>query len=157
ALIVLAAASLAVVAWDLATGGIYFTVFGVVVSSWEMVKPIRYGAACAAVAIWLQDRVSATPSWDLLPRWAGTRARAAAIAAIVIASWFGIRAAGGADAFGYISQARLWAERRLVAPDPLAPLAQHLGRAVAPLGYTLASTPDAIVPIYSPGLPLLMA
>ena len=113
ALIGVAVVNLAVVAWDVASGGIYFTVFGRVVSSWEVMKPIRYAAACAAVAIWLQDRTGATTSWDLICRWAGRAARAIVIVSIVMAGWFGIRAAGGADAFGYISQAELWVERQL--------------------------------------------
>src|SRR5712691_11378048 len=83
---------------------------------------------------------------------------------IRVSSWeaykpfrFGIFAAGGADAYGYVSQASLWAQGRLVTPDPLAEIEPVLGPAAAPLGYRLARTEGAIVPIYPPGLPLAMA
>jgi Dolichyl-phosphate-mannose-protein mannosyltransferase len=157
ALVIVAAANLAVVAWDLAQGGIYFRIFGFVFSSWEVGKPLRYAGVCVAVAIWLRDRGAATTSWDQIQRFSARTACALAVASIVTASVFGVRAAGGADAFGYVSEAQLWAERRLVAPDPLAPLANEIGGAVAPLGYAIAATRDALVPIYPPGLPLFMA
>ena len=64
ALWICAAANLAVVAWDLATGGIHFQFFGVVLSSWEIAKPLRYAAISATVAIWLRDRGAATTSWE---------------------------------------------------------------------------------------------
>ena len=156
-LVFFAAANLAVVAWDLVTGGIYFRVFGIVFSSWEVAKPLRYAAVCATVAIWLRDRGAATTSWDQLPRFATQTACALAGASILTASLLGIRAAAGADSFGYVSQASLWAERRLIAPDPLAPLGNEIGAAVAPLGYTLAATRDTLVPTYPPGLPMVMA
>jgi len=156
-LVICAAANLAVVAWDLATGGIYFRIFGIVFSSWEVAKPLRYAAVCATVAIWLRDRGAATTSWDQLPTFSARAASALAVASTITACLFGIRAAGGADAFGYISQAQLWTEGRLIAPDPLAPLANEIGAAVVPLGYALGATRDTLVPTYPAGLPLLMA
>src|SRR4029079_19639297 len=57
----------------------------------------------------------------------------------------------------YISQSQLWAEGRLIAADPLAPLAKDLGVAVAPLGYPLSLTGEGLVSTYPPGLPLVMA
>jgi len=157
ALLICAAANLAVAGWDLATGGIYIKVFGVVFSSWETSKPIRYAAVCAAVALWLRDRGAAATSWDLVPRFSAQAARALAFTSIVIAGFLGIRAAGGADAFGYESQAQLWTDGRLIAADPLAPLAADVGVAVAPLGYTLSKAGDGLVPTYPPGLPLVMS
>lgn len=159
-----AAANLAVVVWDLATGGIYFDIHGFVFSSWEIAKPVRYAAVCTAVALWLHDRGAATTSWDLIPRFSAHAACALACASIITAGLFGIRAAGGADAFGYVSQAQLWTDGRLIAPDPLAPLARDIGGAVAPLGYAMARAGDAsmtmrhaLVPTYPPGLPLTMS
>src|SRR5437899_3966965 len=156
-LMICAAGNLAVVAWDLATGGIYFRAFGIVFSSWEIAKPLRYAGVCAAVAIWLRDRGAATTSWDQIQRFSARTACALAVASIITAYLFGIRAAGGADAFGYVSEAQLWAEGRLIAPDPLAPLANEIGAAVTPLGYAIAATRDALVPTYPAGLPLFMA
>jgi Dolichyl-phosphate-mannose-protein mannosyltransferase len=156
-LVICAVANLAVVAWDLATGGIYFRIFGIVFSSWEIAKPVRYAGVCAAVAIWLRDRGAATTSWDQIQRFSARTACALAVASIITACLFGIRAAGGADAFGYVSQAQLWAEGRLIAADPLAPLANEIGTAVVPLGYAMGATRDTLVPTYPAGLPLLMA
>src|SRR5206468_11335610 len=80
-----------------------------------------------------------------------------ALISVVVATWYGAFVASGADAYGYVSQALLWAHGRVVLPDPLASLEPVHGRAVAPLGYQLAQTPGAIVPTYPPGLPLIMA
>jgi hypothetical protein len=95
------------------------------------------------------------------------RSNAAAGATIVIAlatcyagvHW-GSTVGGGADSFGYVSQAALWRSGHLstqipiVRPSPW-PLAIDTW---APLGYRPApGTADRIVPLYAPGLPLLMA
>jgi hypothetical protein len=67
--------------------------------------------------------------------------------------------AGGADSYGYVSQAYGWATGAL-------PSAQPLGIAVpwpsgdqslAPLGYRPGPVPHTMVPTYAPGLPLMMA
>ena len=68
--------------------------------------------------------------------------------------------AGGADSYGYVSQAGYWQRGSVVvqedvirpSPWPGAPLTW------SPLGYRPSpNRPDAIVPLYAPGLPLLMA
>jgi hypothetical protein len=99
-----------------------------------------------------------------------TAARAAAGVAFVVSlvifgaglHW-GSTAAGGADSFGYISQAGQWRRSLgtgLVIEEPIArespwPLAIETW---APLGYLpAANRRDAIAPLYPPGLPLLMA
>lgn len=141
-------------------GGFHYRILGVRVSSWEAYKPLRLGVIATTTALWLHDRTAepTATTWHGLPRW--TAAIAAAIAAIsmAIAMRYGVFAAGGADAYGYVSQASLWATRGgVVAPDPLAALEPELGASVAPLGYRMAQTAGAIVPIYPPGLPLSMA
>jgi hypothetical protein len=92
-----------------------------------------------------------------------SRHRAAAIALAIAVTAAGIvwnsRTAGGADAYGYVSQAALWRAGSLHVdqafaldapwPDPL--------WTFAPLGYRPATNGTDLVPIYSPGLPLLMA
>ena len=150
---------LAVALWDVSMGGFYFTVLGVRVSSWEAYKPFRIGMLAMIAAFWLHDRAAAPEetSWRILPRWAPWIAAGVAIASVAMAIRFGIFAAGGADGYGYVSQASLWAQGRLVVPDPLAAVEPVLGPAVAPLGYLRARTPGAIVPTYPPGLPLAMA
>ena len=83
------------------------------------------------------------------------------IACVVVAlGWFfNTRVAGGSDSYGYVSQADLWlhglpiVDQSFVsrAPWPLA------AETFSPLGYRPDATGTALVPIYSPGLPMLMA
>jgi 4-amino-4-deoxy-L-arabinose transferase-like glycosyltransferase len=67
--------------------------------------------------------------------------------------------AAGSDAFGYVSQAHMWATGTLRQPQPLmAELAAFVPpEAMAPLAYRPAQHEAAIVPVTSPGLPMLMA
>ena len=152
-----AAASFAVAIWDLAEGGFYFRVFGIRVSSWEAYKPIRNGIICGIVALCLRDRVAARTTWAALSARATAVAAAAVILSTILALRYGIYAAGGADAFGYVSQSYLWASGRLLWRDPFVSLAPVLGSAITPLGYTLSHTRAAFVPIYPAGLPLTIA
>src|SRR6266850_7984022 len=73
---------------------------------------------------------------------------------------FGSTVVGGADSYGYLSQAGLWQQRELLirgdiirqSPWPLAI------ETWAPLGYRpAAGRIDAVAPLYPPGLPLVMA
>jgi hypothetical protein len=159
ALFACALSALAVAVWDLTAGGFHIRVFGLRISSWEAYKPFRLGMVAMVAAFWLHDRDAAPDgtSWNRLAALAPSIAGAAAGASFAIAIHFGIFAAGGADGYGYVSQAHLWASGRLVVQDRLAALAPLLGDAIAPLGYQLAASPGAIVPKYPPGLPLMMA
>jgi hypothetical protein len=72
---------------------------------------------------------------------------------------FGTYAAGGSDSFGYLSQAQLFARGRLTDTMP-----RHAGfdwpdvpATLTPLAYTRNAVPDALVPVYPPGLSMLMA
>ena len=69
------------------------------------------------------------------------------------------RVAGGSDSYGYVSQAELWMRGQLIQNDPLAySLANRVSPHVfAPLGYQVGPSRGSIVPLYPPGLPLLMA
>jgi dolichyl-phosphate-mannose-protein mannosyltransferase len=71
---------------------------------------------------------------------------------------WGARNGGGSDSFGYVSQADLWLRGQLQNPQNFVaeypwPAARH---SFAPLGYRAAAG-YTIVPVYPPGLPLLMA
>ncbi len=99
-----------------------------------------------------------------------TGARAAAGAALLMAlavllagMHWGSTVGGGADSYGYVSQAGQWRQifraglaiEEEIARESPWPLAIATW---APLGYLpAAGRRDAIVPLYSPGLPLLMA
>jgi hypothetical protein len=95
------------------------------------------------------------------------RTRAAALFAAVLSIgvlYAGLRlgamVAGGADSYGYVSQAGLWQQglpivRQSVVRQSPWPRAAETW---APLGYRPSpKLRDAIVPVYAPGLPLLMA
>jgi len=80
-----------------------------------------------------------------------------AVAVFGVASNNGI--AGGSDSYGYVSQADLWLNGSLHIPQPDA---RHVpwpnGQwTFAPLGYRPAADGDSIVPVYAPGLSMIMA
>lgn len=158
-LAVVAATAFTVVLCDLTTGGFYYRVLGMRISSWEVYKPFRVGMVAIVTAIALHDWLAdpATTTWHALLRWGRWIAIGAAVTSIAVAVHYGIFTAGGADAYGYVSQAALWAGGHLSAPDPLAAVASLVGPAAGPLGYQIARTPGLIVPTYPAGLPMAMA
>jgi hypothetical protein len=90
-------------------------------------------------------------------------ARFVTIAAAVWLMAAGLRwgtfTASGADAYGYVSQASLWLRGDLVVEQPLArevpwPDADWT---FSPLGYRPGPHAGTIVPVYPPGLPVVMA
>ena len=95
------------------------------------------------------------------------RASICALAAAILAlatlgagvRW-GAMVAGGADSYGYVSQAGYWQRGSVVVQEDVIRPSPWPGAALtwAPLGYRPSPRrPDAIVPLYAPGLPLLMA
>ena len=96
----------------------------------------------------------------LAPRHALGAAAIVSILAGAASMHWGSTIAGGADSYGYVSQAALWRQGALVirgdiirqSPWPLAI------ETWAPLGYRPAHARiDAIAPLYPPGLPIVMA
>jgi hypothetical protein len=91
----------------------------------------------------------------------GLVAVAVAAAFTALAMFESTRIAGGADAYGYVSQAELWLARDLVIAQPWVADVPwpHADWSFAPLGYRPAGTGNAgdIVPTYAPGLPLILA
>jgi hypothetical protein len=83
-----------------------------------------------------------------------------AVAVVTAGLVRGAFVAGGSDVYGYVSQAHLWATGRLSIEQPFVhevpwPFAAD---ALTPLGYRPAPhRAAAIVPAYSPGLPMVMA
>jgi len=78
---------------------------------------------------------------------------------VVVGSVYGADIVVGADSYGYVSQADLWANGTLTLPQPLLDdlppgVAQE---ALVPLGYRLNADRSGLVPVYAPGLPMLMA
>ncbi|HEV3141323.1 MAG TPA: glycosyltransferase family 39 protein [Vicinamibacterales bacterium] len=95
-----------------------------------------------------------------------TRERVCAIGAVALALcvlFAGVRwgstVAGGSDSYGYVSQAGLWRQGTLtIHQDVVGEFAWPFAHQTwTPLGYVPAGdSPDAIVPSYAPGFPLLM-
>jgi hypothetical protein len=102
-------------------------------------------------------------SWQRLDRSVDRASPVFALAVVVAVLWlgltFGSRAATGADAFGYVSQAYLWLKGDLRIEQPLSrefpwPLREE---SLTPLGYRPGQSRHTIVPTYAPGVPLIMA
>ena len=165
ALLVLGA-SLGWAFWLLAFGGFDRVILGVrvrsnnpdrvlVVSAVALIGYVLAGGRIRIAPLVLRVRSTART----LARHPGWIAWAVAAAAVIVAAINSTRIAGGADAYGYVSQAQLWlagdlkVEQPWVADAPW-PNAQWT---FAPLGYRPAEGEWAIVPTYSPGLPMLMA
>jgi hypothetical protein len=94
-----------------------------------------------------------------LDRFAPVASVVGALALVWVAVKYGTYAATGADAYGYVSQADLWARGHLsVDFTSLAPLPWPDPEwTLSPLGYRPGTEPYRIVPTYSAGLPMLMA
>jgi hypothetical protein len=81
---------------------------------------------------------------------------------LTVAATRGSFAVGGSDSYGYVSQAGLWLKGSLIVRQPFSrDMPPAAAAALAPLGYrrfpgATAASAD-IVPVYPPGLPLLMA
>ena len=97
-------------------------------------------------------------AWRLLERRAPAITLSFAIASGAVAALYGTFAAAGADASGYVSEAKLFAEGRLVYPDPLASIVGGWQTGLtSPLGWRPGALVGLQSPTYPPGLPLLMA
>jgi len=144
------------------TGGVQFHFAGVLIRSRDSFRPLT-AAAVLLIVYGFLFREALIRETDALVRVARRIApfatAAAAVAVVAAAIHWGTFAASGADSYGYVSQAYLWAEGRLRIDQPIAarlpwPSADS---SLAPLGYKAASQGHAIVPTYAPGLPILMA
>jgi uncharacterized protein (DUF433 family) len=152
-------------AWTVAvltTGGAAVSLAGVRLVSRGWARPAVAAAALIAAGYAVFGR-RFDDEFETIARGA-TRAApivavAAAAGAVAAAMLLGTFAAAGADASGYVSQAALWRDGRLIADQPFVARVRwpNADAAFAPLGYDAAPEGHAIVPAYPPGLPLLMA
>jgi hypothetical protein len=149
----------AIVVWD----GIYVEWRGWRFSSRNPVRPFLAAALVSAFAVWRHGRDGVRrdlADWRFdVERWGAVCAAAIALVILAVGLVWGTHVAGGADSYGYVSQSRLWAQGNLVVAQPIAakvpwPAADWT---FAPLGYKPTAAGGAIVPIYAPGLPMLMA
>ena len=146
-----------------ATGGTQVHAFGVRLS---LIDPTRAlvaaGALLAIYAVFWRQRFrgDAADLAALLRARPWTVALALAVVAFAAALHWGSTVAAGADSYGYVSQAMLWRKGHLVQLEPMVDRVPWPGadRTFAPLGYRpWFASRDNIVPLYPPGLPLLMA
>jgi hypothetical protein len=157
-----AAAALAVAVWW--TGGFSVRIAGVPVRSRSWVRPAIVALAGAALFIGIERaRVAAAfaRAWAAAesPRIAGAMAVLAIAWTLTAGIVFCTFAAGGADSYGYISQARLLMDGRLTDTVPLRPAFTwpDVDATLTPLGFNQGRSPGVIAPRYPPGLPLLLA
>jgi hypothetical protein len=98
--------------------------------------------------------------WRRLAPWTPAAAASAAIVGVILVGFLeGIFVVGGADSWGYVSQAQLWTAGTLRLEEPLIRELDGMlpAAALAPLGYTPSVGQDALVPVYAPGYPMVMA
>lgn len=138
-----------------ATGGIDTRIAGIAVRSRSWERPATVAVVLAIAGLYAVRQT--------LRSWGAPASRAVAPVlvawALFAALCFGTYAAGGADSFGYLSQAKLFAQGRLTGTMP-----RHEGfdwpdvpATLTPLAYTRNAVPDVLVPVYPPGLSLMMA
>jgi hypothetical protein len=111
----------------------------------------RAWSAWTTAAEWVEER---TP-----PRVAPALAFAFAVGIVATSLKYTAFVAAGSDAWGYVSQAQLWATGTLRIPQPLMTRLDGFvpREALAPLAYRPSPDGATIVPVTSPGLPMLMA
>lgn len=169
-------------AWALlvvATGGFVIHVGALRVSARRALNPgiavLASAAAAWALATSAERRRALAAAWAVsrgergplrLLKAPDTLARFIAftvvVAVVVLGLLRGSFVAAGADAYGYASQADLWASGRLIVEQPFARdmTWPHAAETLSPLGYRPyrpAPHGTDIVPVYSPGLPMVMA
>ena len=154
-LLALAAVCAAFAVFVGATGGVDTRIAGIAVRSRSWERPATIAALLGLAGLYSLRQTLAS--------WAPAAARLVVpllLAWVLLVSlWFGTYAAGGADSYGYLSQARLFAHGRLTDTMP-----RHerfdwpdVPATLTPLAYTRNAVPDVLVPVYPPGLPLMLA
>ena len=146
-----------------ATGGFRVTLLVLHVTSRDPFRPIALAALLLAAGYAAFGRRQMDDELDRLAvisqPFAGPVAVGASLAVVAAGLYWGTFAASGVDAYGYVSEAALWARGRVRIEQPLVAAISWPGAdgAFAPMGYRPAFDGHAIVPSYAPGLPLLMA
>jgi 4-amino-4-deoxy-L-arabinose transferase-like glycosyltransferase len=137
------------------TGGIDTRLAGVAVRSRSWERPALVALVLAAIGLFSLRQQARAAGRHALPY-----VPLLVVCSTAIVAWiFSTNAAGGADSYGYVSQAELLAHGRLTDRIHLDPAFTwpDVPATMTPLGYTRGTSPDRLVPTYPPGLPLLMA
>lgn len=151
----------ALTAWILVTGGVRFSLFGIDVRATDPYRPLAIAIGALALRVFIGGAASLWADIVSVRRTVTPRAITIGLIAVTVAAGVlkGSDIAGGADSYGYISQADLWLNGPLVIAQPdAARVPWPDGQSTfAPLGYRAAPSGEAIVPLYSAGFPLLLA
>jgi hypothetical protein len=137
--------------WWLAAGGggWAFRLFNVRISSRDPFRSLVIGGALLAVGLSpLRLRADSAATHQRC----SMLAVALSIATLILGVTYGSFVAGGADAYGYVSQAALWANKSPFTPAQLAVDGEwpDASWALTPLGYRPALTSGWMVPVYPP-------
>ena len=142
-----------------AAGGINLFLFGVNISSRDPFRPCVVAAFCAAFYLW--KRRNDTPNYRRghARRQRNRGCRRGSCGVAFAALRWGSFVAGGADSYGYISQANLWLAGSLTTSQPWAASLPWTDTdwIAAPVGYRPGLVPHTIVPTYPAGFPILIA
>ncbi len=126
--------------------------YRIVLSAWTFAGWLTIPLLPRVPLVWQVVRFFRTP-------WRAASGLAAAV--FVLAVVYGARVVGGSDEYGYVSQADLWLGGNLVVDQPFvrgSPWPENTPWWFSPLGYRPhPSDPSALVPVYSPGLPMMLA
>ena len=145
------------------TGGIGWMLGPIRLSSRQPVRPLLLGLAIAAWYVWKYSRTERDADGRWLHGWTARVLPFALPIIVPLALYIGVHygsfAAGGADSYGYLSQARLWMSGIPRVEQPWVQDFSWPNRdwVFTPLGYRPFSPDGTLVPIYPAGLPLLMA
>ena len=152
--------------WSLSvvvTGGFSFSIGGRIFSSREPMRPLYWTMAPLALFVWANGIEPTAKVWSSWIDRIDHRLAAAVLTIVTFAlgAGYATTAVGGSDAYGYVSEADLWLRADLRVPQPWVNIVPwpEAARTFAPMAYRPAGTgnPTDLVPVYSPGLPLLMA
>jgi hypothetical protein len=156
--------ALVLAAWAFIAGGVDLTHLHIPFRARDPWREVLIAAVALVVAFEAAGRPSGARRWLAAAARVDDRILAGVLAAAtcVVGIAYAETVAGGADSYGYISEADLWLTGELKQPQPWAQQAPwpSASWSFSPLGYRPGLTDaDAwsIVPVYSPGLPLLMA
>ena len=168
ALLAIAGATLLWAIWITIAGGFITTIAGLRIRSNNPQRVLMITAVALGGYFLLGGRIpiarltaAARRSANAIAGHPGMIAVLLAISSTVVAMSGSTRMAGGADAYGYVSQADLWLQGSLAVQQPWVaevpwPDAKWT---FTPLGYRPVDREGewSIVPTYSPGLPILLA
>lgn len=146
------------------TGGFKVSIAGFRLSSHSWHRPALVAAA-GAIVLAIAARAQIVAALRRLStvlessRHAGWVVAATAVWTLSIGIGFGTFANGGADSYGYVGQARLFAHGKLTDTIPVSPDYQwpNVEYTLTPLGFTKGQSPGVIAPLYPPGLPMILA